>query len=116
MAVEIINYTKNRNAGGKFVVLVEGGDAESGLVLFSDFSRDSQHAHIVRRWERDAGKTMAAAGYRTAGGGWWKLLGGGALKLFGGSAAYGAFNPGWLRKNLPVGSAFGENTVLIDAE
>lgn len=112
MPVDIVNYAKSQQAGGKFVVLRNTADADSGLLLFSDFNTDFQHADIVRRWTRLTGMTPDQAGLRIAGGGWWRVdetL----LVLYGQSAAYGRFDAGWLRGRVEPGSVFHEARIDV---
>lgn len=113
MALQIVDFTRNRNAGGKFVVLVKQDDPDERILLVSDFSRDAQHADIVRRWERTRDCTLAAAGFRTAGGGWWKMAGASAVELSGRSAAYGRFDPEWLQNALRPGDLFGAAEIIF---
>lgn len=103
MPVVVANFIRVPHAGGKFVVLRPGEGEEDGIILFSDFTRDSQHFDIVRRWEAGAGTSIAAAGLRTAGGGWWKYETPSLLVLYGRSAAFGRFDAAWVRDNLRPG-------------
>ena len=114
MPLQVLNFVQTRSAGGKFVVLKKCDDPERGLILFSDFSRDSQHADIVRRWEKTSHTTLAASGLKTFGGGWWAMGDGGILKLYGQSAAYGHFDRIWVGKHLRSGSVFNEEKILIE--
>lgn len=102
MAVTVANYIVNSGVGGKFVVLRLRDDPDSGILLFSDFSRDFQHHDIVRRWEEANRSSVHASGYNVAGGGWWKFEGD-ALVVYGQSAAYGRFDPVWVRERLRPG-------------
>lgn len=113
MALQIVDFTRNKSAGGKFVVLAQKNDPEKRILLVSDFSLDSQHADIVRRWERTRNLGIGDAGLRLAGGGWWKFTGSSSLELSGRSAAYGRFDPEWLRENLRPGEVFGESELAI---
>lgn len=112
MAFEVVNYARVQNAGGKFVVLQSRDDAGSGLLLVSDFTRDFQHADIVRRWRTAAGRSPEEAGHRIAGGGWWKVEGD-QLIFYGQSAAYGRFEPEWLRERVKAGTVFGETRIDV---
>lgn len=107
MAITVANYIVDPGIGGKFVVLALRDDPAEGMVLFSDFSRDFQHHDIVRRWEEGHKASVHAAGYRVAGGGWWKLEGD-MLVLYGQSAAYGRFDPTWVRERLQPGMVLHE--------
>lgn len=108
----VCNYIRNPGSGGKFVVLVSRDDTESGVAVFSDFSRDFQHRDIVDRWEAGRKATVAASGLRMAGGGWWKLEDD-LLVVYGQSAAYGRFDPAWLRARLRPGMVMSETRVDV---
>lgn len=112
MPITVCNYVKNVAAGGKFVALAFRDAREGSIVVFSDFSRDSQHRHIVSRWEKGRGATLPASGMRVAGGGWWKLEEG-ILILYGQSVDYGPFDREWLRERLRPGMVFHETDVEI---
>lgn len=112
MALTVANYIASAGAGGKFVVLVDAKDAEDGVLALSDFTKDFQHADIVRRWERANKTSVAEAGYRVDGGGWWKIEGG-LLILYGQSAAYGRFRPDWLRPKIQAGMVANETAVDV---
>ena len=103
MPAIVANYIRNPSAGGKFVVLMSRDGGDAGVVVLSDFSLDSQHLDIVRRWEEGGKITLPAAGLRVAGGGWWKYRADGILELYGQSGSFGRFNPAWLRSNLAPG-------------
>ncbi|MCC8164979.1 MAG: hypothetical protein LIQ31_02220 [Planctomycetes bacterium] len=113
MPLPVHNFTRSTASGGKFVVLLNTRDAESGAFLISDFSVDSQHPDPVRRCDRGTGLPLRDHGLAVRGGGWWKLDGG-RLVLYGRSAAYGRFDPDWLRQRLETGSVFGEETLVIE--
>lgn len=113
MTIRIINFARDKSAGGKFVVLAQKEDPEKGILLVSDFSLDSQHAGIVRRWEKTGRRDASDAGFRPVGGGWWKFTGPSSLELSGFSAAYGRFDPVWLREHLRPGEMFGESELAI---
>ena len=108
----VCNHIKSAGTGGKFVILVSATDAGDGVLVLSDFTRDFQHRDIVARWERGAGASVAASGLRIAGGGWWKMEGD-TLVLYGQSAAYGRFDPDWLRQRLTPGTVLQERTVEV---
>lgn len=108
----ISNYIKSPDSGGKFVVIVSRDDPDFGVIVFSDFTRDFQHRDIVRRWEAGRKATVTASGLRMAGGGWWKLEGG-LLVVYGQSAAYGRFDPAWLRARLQPGMVLNETRIDI---
>lgn len=112
MPVKVVNYARNQQGGGKFVVLVNRDDGDSGLALFSDFTRDFQHADIVRRWRQSENASPEQAGLRIAGGGWWKVEDG-ILILYGQSAAYGRFDPDWLRSRIVPGTVFHEAKIDV---
>lgn len=113
MPINVINYAKSIQAGGKFVVLRRRADADFGVILFSDFTQDFQHADIVRRWQRATGTSPQEAGCHIAGGGWWKMEEGGVLVLYGQSAAYGRFDRGWLKGRLPTEQIFHESRIDV---
>lgn len=112
MPVDVVNYAKSQKAGGKFVVFQRRDDGDSGLMLFSDFNQDFQHADIVRRWRRATGTTPDDDRFRVAGGGWWKVEGD-MLVLYGQSAAYGRFDPEWVRGRLTAGAVFHEARIDV---
>lgn len=112
MSLEIVSYVTNPGSGGKFVVLVVQDDPESGIMLFSDFTRDFQHHDIVRRWEQARGASVESSGYRVSGGGWWRLEDG-MLILYGQSAAYGRFDPNWVRPRVTAGTIMTENRIDV---
>ncbi len=113
MPVTVHNFVRSTASGGKFVVLKNTRDGESGAFLISDFSVDSQHMDIVRRFERGTGLSLRDHGLAVRGGGWWKLDDG-RLVLYGRSAAYGRFDPDWLRDRLEPGTVTGERTIVIE--
>lgn len=113
MPITVCNYIENPGAGGKFVVLFRSDADEDGAVAFSDFTRDSQHRHIVARWEKARASTLPAAGMRVAGGGWWKLEGE-CLVLFGQSVDYGPFDRKWLQDRLRPGMVMRETAIKIE--
>lgn len=114
MSVHVANFSQNPARGGKFVVLRRLGDQDAGLLLVSDFTLDSQHVDLVRRWERTAGGSMSTAGYALAGGGWWKLASPATLRLYGRSAAFGRYPVDWLKDRLPAGAVFGETEIVME--
>ncbi len=111
MAATVVNYVRNRGAGGKFVIILPRGEKSDGIVVFSDFSQDSQHASIVRRWNLTC---SPLSGYIVAGGGWWKWQAPDTLVLYGGSAAYGCYNPRWLKTHLAPGDVFTESAIVVE--
>lgn len=111
MPVTVCNYIRQVGSGGKFVVLRPKGADDPGIVVFSDFSQDFQHRYIVERWERDNKTSLAGAGLVVAGGGWW-IYKEPMLVLYGQSAAYGRFDPAWLRERLSAGMVL--NETLLD--
>ena len=113
MPATVVDYSRNKQAGGKFVVLVSAVRPDDGLVLFSDFSLDSQHADIVRRWERTHSTSVHAGGWRVRGGGWWRMAADGVLELYGRSAAYGPFDPDWIAANLRLAGAFNAHAIRM---
>ena len=113
MSAIVVNYAHDREAGGKFVVLAPLGSGD-GLVLFSNFFLHSQHAYIVSYWEMKTRTSVREAGLRIDGGGWWKYIAGNRLKLYGSSAAFGEFDPDWLRENLRPGTVFAEQSFIIE--
>lgn len=127
MPVVVANFIRNPHAGGKFVILRsrmkgegkgegEGGgdeDEDDGVVLFSDFTRDSQHVDLVRRWETGNKTTLAAAGLKPCGGGWWKYETPSLLVLYGRSAAFGRFDAAWLRDCLTPGMVGAETRLEV---
>lgn len=113
MPVTVRNYIRDAARGGKFVVLVRDDDPAAGGVVFSDFTRDFQHYDIVRRWETEAKTTVAQSDLRVAGGGWWKYEGTDTLVVYGQSAAYGRFEPSWLRERLLPGMLLREKSVDV---
>lgn len=112
MPTTVCNYILNADSGGKFVVIVSPDESDSGIVAFSDFSRDFQHRDIVRRWEKAVGATLAGQGRRVAGGGWWKYEGD-MLILYGQSADFGRFDPQWLRERLRPGMIHRETSIDV---
>ncbi len=96
----VLDFSRQTAAKGKFVVLRYPNRDRDGIVLFSDFSQDSQHVDILRRWEITHSTSLAAAGLTIAGGGWWIKAGAGTLVLYGSSAAFGRFNRDLLRHEL----------------
>lgn len=106
------NYAKTPGSGGKFIVLVRKDAPEDGELVFSDFTLDFQHHDILMRWQRTNGATAEAAGLRVAGGGWWKLEDG-MLILYGQSAAYGRFDPSWIRGRLAPGMFMTETEIDV---
>ena len=108
----VCSYIKNPGSGGKFVVIVSREDPDSGVAVFSDFTRDFQHRDIVARWEAGRKATVAASGMRLAGGGWWKLEGD-LLVVYGQSAAYGRFDPAWLRERMRPGMVLNESRIDV---
>lgn len=112
MPVEVRNYSRGVASGGKFVVLESDAGEVDGLVLFSDFTLDFQHRDIVRRWEAATGQTVAQAGLRVRGGGWWRMEGD-CLVLYGQSAAYGKFDAAWLEAALRPGMVAAETRIAI---
>lgn len=116
MSITIFDFSRQTAAKGKFVVLRTVKEAGDGIVLFSDFSQDSQHVDILRRWERTHSTSLAAAGMVTAGGGWWKKVGATTLVLYGSSAAFGRFDRAWLRQRLTPGDFPSLSELLIEDE
>lgn len=112
MPLTIANFIRKPGAGGKFVVLRPRGDEDDGIVLFSDFTRDFQRRDIVDRWERGNG-SLARRGMTVAGGGWWKYEGMDFLIVYGQSAAYGRFDPAWLRPRLRPGMVGAETRIDV---
>ncbi len=112
MPLEIVSYVTNPGAGGKFVVLVPRGGDDGGALLFSDFTRDFQHADIVRRWEKARGVSASSSGRAISGGGWWRMEGT-RLILYGQSAAYGRFDPVWVRARLEAGTVMAESRIDV---
>lgn len=102
MPVTVVNYAKTAGSGGKFIVLVRKDAPEDGIMVFSDFTRDFQHHDILMRWQRASTVPPDAAGLRVDGGGWWKMEGD-MLVIYGQSAAYGRFDPDWVRARLVPG-------------
>ena len=115
MAVTVVNYVVRPDLGGKFVVLVpRSGDGDT-VILFSDFSRDSQHAHIVRRWLAALKTDLTHLGMRVEGGGWWRYQpDSGLLRLYGDSAAYGKYDSRRLNGSLEPGSVFSEQHISFE--
>lgn len=113
MTATVTTFIRDAGAGGKFVVLAPTGSEEGGYVVFSDFTRDFQHHDIVRRFERTHRTPLASAGLRVAGGGWWRFENGDTLILYGQSAAYGRFDPAWLRANLAAGMVGNEKRLDV---
>lgn len=112
MPVTVCNYIRNPASGGKFVVFLPGDGSDAGVLALSDFTRDFQHYDIVRRWENVMKTTLAGQGLRVAGGGWWKYEGD-MLILYGQSAAYGRFDPAWLRERLTPGMILHETRIDV---
>lgn len=113
MPVTVCNFVKNAGQGGKFIVLLEEADSDAGIIVFSDFTLDFQHNDILARWRRGrGGETPAALGFRLAGGGWWKMEGD-MLVVYGQSAAFGRFEPAWVRARLRPGMFLTEATVDV---
>lgn len=112
MPLVVCDYIASVASGGKFVLLVPRDGGDGGVAAFSDFSRDFQHRDIVSRWERGRGATVAASGMRVAGGGWWKYEND-LLILYGQSAAYGRFDPAWLRERLRPGMVRHERAIDV---
>lgn len=108
MALVIANYVRHPASGGKFVVLTRGNGLGGDIFALSDFTLDSQHCDIVARWSAAVG--AAAAGYRPAGGGWWRYDAP-RLDLFGQSGAYGKYDVDRLRRSLRPGAVFCENEI-----
>lgn len=113
MGLTVVNFIRNPDVGGKFVVLLPRAGGDDGMLVLSDFHRDFQHVDIVARWEVTHHATLAAAGLRVAGGGWWKYEGGGLLVLYGQSAAYGRFDPAWLRPRVAPGMIGHEEKIYV---
>ena len=113
MPFAICNYAGDRKLGGKFVVLLSREDPDDGILVLSDFSRDFQHRDIVMRWESSTGRSVSVAGLKVAGGGWWKYEMPDQLIVYGQSAAYGRFDPSWLRERLVPGAVFGEERIDV---
>jgi hypothetical protein len=112
MGLTIHSYVKNPGANGKFVVLLQPGN-DDGILVLSDFTRDFQHRDVVARWETEAGRGLAASGLRVAGGGWWRYETPDFLILYGQSAAYGRFDPKWLRERFRPGMVGAESRIDI---
>lgn len=112
MPAIVCNYAKTYGSGGKFIVLLRQDDPESGVLVFSDFTLDFQHHDILMRWQRANRTTLPAAGLSMAGGGWWKLEDG-MLILYGRSAAYGRFDPVWVRERLAPGMFLTETKIDV---
>lgn len=113
MPMAVASYVRQRDAGGKFVVLAPKGGGEGGVFVLSDFSRDGQHAHILARWREAAGGAVPPD-LRVAGGGWWKYVPDAErLVLYGQSAAYGPYDRDHLRRHLVPGSVMGEREIII---
>lgn len=106
MGLTIANYVHNPAAGGKFVVLTARDGRGDDILALSDFTLDSQHRDIVSRWSAMADDT--AAGYRPAGGGWWRYDSP-LLEFYGQSAAYGKYDIERLRRQVRPGSVFAES-------
>lgn len=49
----VVNYVRQIGAGGKFIVLAPPAGAPGGVVVFSDFTRDTMHDRILKRWRAD---------------------------------------------------------------
>lgn len=113
MPVTVCNYIREPASGGKFVVLRPRTADDSGIVVFSDFTLDFQHRDIVSRWESRNKATLAASNMTVAGGGWWKYDDGGTLVLYGQSAAYGRFDPLWMRTHLRPGMVRHEKDIDV---
>lgn len=111
MPLEIVNYITAPDARGKFVTLVSREDSDDGIILFSDFTQDFQHADIVRRWRATAPAALAA-NHKVTGGGWWRMENA-TLVLYGQSSAYGRFDPAWIRSRLKAGSVLTESRVDV---
>ena len=112
MPVTVCSFIKVTNSGGKFIVLRDPDNDDNGIVVLSDFMRDFQHRDILSRW-REANKTTPEkSGLRVAGGGWWKLENA-LLVLYGQSAAYGRFDPQWLRQHIQPGSVLTESAIDV---
>jgi hypothetical protein len=116
MSITVFDFSRQAAAKGKFVVLRKTKGAGDGIVLFSDFSQDSQHVDILRRWERTHSTSLAAAGMVTAGGGWWKRIGTTTIVLYGSSAAFGRFDRAWLRERLTPADVPSVSEILIEDE
>ncbi len=113
MPVTVCNYVKSAQSGGKFIALRDQADPDSGILVFSDFTRDFQHHDILMRWQKSRGvATPQAAGLAVAGGGWWKLEGD-MLVIYGQSAAYGRFEPAWIRERLKPGDFLTETRIDV---
>ena len=113
MPIAISNFIIKPDAGGKFVVMVSAAKDGPAVLAFSDFSRDFQHHDIVQRWLRGHNNaSFADLGMRVAGGGWWKLEGD-LLVVYGQSAAYGRFDPAWLRERLRPGMVLNESRIDV---
>ncbi|MCC8180909.1 MAG: hypothetical protein LIP23_08385 [Planctomycetes bacterium] len=110
----IANFVRNRDAGGKFVVLTPADSDGQAYFLISDFSLDSQHAHIVRRWRASFAASVPPL-VRISGGGWWRYHSSppARLELYGSSAAYGRFDPRYVEKHLSPGSILGEAVIAF---
>ena len=113
MPVSICNFIRNPRAGGKFVIMAPCGGDDGGIIVLSDFSRDFQHSGIVARWEESRKSTLAGEGLRVMGGGWWKFEDTDTLVFYGQSAAYGRFDPRWLRERLSPGMILTEKRIDV---
>lgn len=112
MPATVRNFARSAGAGGKFIVLRKKDNPDDGIVVFSDFTRDFQHYDILVRWRQTGGTTLESSGLRVDGGGWWKTEGS-VLVVYGQSAAYGRFDPSWLRPRLLPGMLFAETAVDV---
>jgi hypothetical protein len=106
------NYVKSSGSGGKFIVLANRSDPDDGVIVFSDFTLDFQHHDILMRWQQTNKTTPEASGLSVAGGGWWTLENG-MLILYGQSAAYGRFDPAWVRERLAPGMFLTETRIDV---
>lgn len=112
MPAVVCNFIVNPGAGGKFVVLTKKG-GDDGVIIFSDFTRDFMHRDIVDRWKRERGGGHGADGLVVSGGGWWRFENEGLLVLYGRSAAYGRFDPEWVRNMLRPGMVMRETRIDV---
>ncbi len=112
MPATVCSYVKTSGSGGKFIVLVNRDDPDSGVIVFSDFTLDFQHYDILARWRQTNNTTLDASNLSVAGGGWWKIEDA-MLILYGQSAAFGRFDPAWVRERLSPGMFLTETKIDV---
>lgn len=112
MPMTVVNYVKTPQAKGKFILLRKPDDEQRGILVFSDFTLDSQHYDILSRWQRTNNTTLADSGLSVRGGGWWRVEDS-KLILYGQSAAFGRFDSVWVRDRMRPGMFMTETGVDV---